>query len=82
MLDQIGFGGVRVGREPDHGAHRLAEPRVRHAEDQGVVHGRVGLQRLLDLFRIDLLAAGIDAVAAAAQEVDRAVGVHGGVVAG
>ena len=42
----------------------------------------MGLQRVLDLFGIDLLAPAVDARRATAQEIDRAVLLDGGQVAG
>ena len=42
----------------------------------------MALQRVLDLFGVDLLAAAVDARRAAAQQVDRAVLLDGGQVAG
>src|SRR5439155_826357 len=65
-----------------HGHDGLAEPRVRHAHDGGVAHGGVLLEGLLDLFGEDLLAAGVDAARAPAEEHDRAVCLDGPHVAG
>ena len=48
----------------------------------GVDHAAVGLQHLLDLFGEHLLAAGVDAHRAAAEQVERAVGADLGPVAG
>jgi hypothetical protein len=42
----------------------------------------VGLERLLDLLRVHLLAAGVDAHRTAAEQGDGAVGLHRGEVAG
>ena len=52
----------------------LAPALVGHADDDRVEHGGVGLERLLDLLGVDLLAAGVDADRAAAEQRDRAVG--------
>ena len=70
-----------VGRLDD-ADDRLAEAVVGHADDDGVAHGRVRLQHLLDLLGEHLLAARVDAHRPAAEEVDRAVGVDRGEVAG
>ena len=51
-------------------------------DDQAVVDRRVGLEDALDLLGEDLLAAGVDAHRAPAQQLDGAVGVDGGHVAG
>ena len=48
----------------------------------GVAHRRVGLEHLLDLLGEHLLAAGVDAHRAAAEQGERAVGLDRGVVAG
>ena len=53
--------------------HDLAPPLVGHAEHARVAHGRVRLQRLFDLLGEDLLAGGVDALRAAAEQQDRAV---------
>ncbi len=55
---------------------------VGNADHDAVEHGIVGSERELDLLGVHLLAAGVDARRAAAQEPDRAVGFDGGVVAG
>ncbi len=60
----------------------LAVGRVGDADDDGVAHGLVRLERLLDLLGEDLLAARVDADRAAAEQVDGAVGVDLGEVAG
>ena len=70
--------GVRFHERGD----RLAPLVVGHADHGGVGDRRVQLQRFLDLFWIDLLAAGVDALTAPAEQGDRAVGLDRGVVAG
>src|SRR4029079_3903260 len=60
----------------------LAPLLVGQSDDGGVGDGGVELEAFLDFFGIHLLAAGVDALAAAAEQHDGAVGVDGGVVAG
>ena len=55
---------------------------VGHADDHAVEHVGCDAERELDLFGVDLLAAGVDARRAAAEQPDRAVGVDRRVVAG
>ncbi len=55
---------------------------IGETNDVGIVYCGVQLQRLLDLLGVDLLAAGVDADRASAQERDGAVGRHRGVVTG
>ena len=52
----------------DEGGHGLAEALVGHADHRGVGDGRVLLEHLLDLLGIDLLAAGVDAPGAPAEQ--------------
>ena len=59
---------VGAGVRFDERGDRLAEALVGHADHGGVGDGRVQLQRLLDLLRVHLLAAGVDALAAAAEQ--------------
>src|SRR5207247_10116146 len=61
------------GAQLDDADHRLTPLLVRDPDDDRVVHGRIGLQDLLDLLRVDLLAAGVDADAAAPGARQRAV---------
>ena len=75
-----GRGGA-VARLHDRG-DPLAPALVGHADDDGVEHGRVRLERGLDLLGEDLLAAGVDALRAAAEQRDRAVGLVDRHVAG
>ena len=69
LVDDVA--GVRLDERRD----RLAEALVGHADDGGVGDRRVQLEHLLDLLRVDLLAAGVDALAAPAEQADGAVGV-------
>ena len=64
---------TRRAREFDDGGDRLAPLLVRHPEHERIGDVGVSLQRLLDLFRVDLLARGVDACTAAAEQVQRAV---------
>ena len=77
-----GLVGGGPGAQLDQGGHPLAEPVVGHADDQCVEHVGVGLQRALDLFGVDLLAAGVHAGVAPAEQGDRAVFLDPGPVAG
>src|SRR5581483_6855282 len=61
---------------------RLAPAVVVDADHEHVVDVRVCLERRLDLLGVDLLAAGVDALRAAAQQRHRAVVLEAGVVAG
>ena len=60
----------------------LAPALVGGAHHDGVEHVGVGLEHRLDLFGEDLLAAGVDAHRAAAQQGDAPVVLDGGEVAG
>src|SRR5581483_1655783 len=71
-LQRGGIGG-RTGAELDQRRHALAEAVVGHAEDQRVEHVRMRLERAFDLFGEDLLATGVHARVAAAEEGYRAV---------
>src|SRR5712671_3534118 len=59
----------------------LAPARVGHTDHRAVEYGGVRLDRGLDLFGEDLLAAGVDRHRAAAEERDASVGLDHGVVA-
>ena len=69
------FGGAPAGLQHDPGADFLAEARVGHAEDLHRLHLRVAEQELLDLARIDVLAAADQHVLHAADDVAVALGV-------
>ncbi|HLB83496.1 MAG TPA: FtsQ-type POTRA domain-containing protein, partial [Steroidobacteraceae bacterium] len=70
--------GVRLDERGD----RLAPLLVGQPDDRGVGDGRVQFEALFDLLRVHLLAAGVDALAAPAEELDGAVGLDLGPVAG
>lgn len=57
--------------------HMVAPRRVRHPGHQRVVHVRMGLQGLLDLLGVHLLAPGVDALRAAPEDHDHALLVDG-----
>jgi hypothetical protein len=57
--------------ELDDGGDGLAVLLVGDADHEAVVDGRVALDRHLHLLGVDLLAAGVDAVGAAAEQRDR-----------
>ncbi len=65
----------------DQGRDSLPEALVGKSDHQGIEDVLVRLQRALDLLRVDLLAAGVDARVAATQERERAVGLNPGEVA-
>ena len=69
-------GGHRVNRDD-----ALAEAVVGRADDHRVTHGRVVLQCGFDFLRIHLFAARVDAHGAAAEQMDRSVGIDRGHVA-
>ena len=78
----VGLVDRRAGLGLDDGGDGLAELLVGHADHHGVAHRGVLLEHLLDLLGEDLLAAGVDAHRAAAEQGDRAVGLDRRVVAG
>ena len=83
VLDELVEGGrARPGAGSHDGGDPLAPPLVGDADDEGVEHLRVGLQRRLDLLGVDLLAARVDALRAAAEQRHRAVELEAGEVAG
>src|SRR2546425_1951962 len=60
-------------RGHDAGADQLPERLVGDADDAGVAHGRVRAEEVLQLARIDLVAAADDELVAAAPDPDVAV---------
>src|SRR6478735_1420484 len=79
-----GLGGERRGAvlHADPRAQLLAVLLVRDADDLGVEDVGVGVEELLDLARVDVLAAADDHVLDAAGDLDVAVIVHDADVAG
>src|SRR5687767_7388698 len=73
MSVQFGQLRLRIVTRLDESTDALAEQVVRNTDDERVEHVRMRLQRRLDLFGEDLLAAGVDARVAAAEEGDVAV---------
>src|SRR5260370_22916833 len=76
VFGDSGFIGLRARFQFDERRYRLAPLRMGQADHGGVLHGGMSEQRFLDLYRSDILAAGLDHVllAGAAQHV--AVLVH------
>src|SRR4029077_16310810 len=76
-----------LGREPgaalghDDGMHPLAPALVGHADHRDFGHALHQRDRILDLGRIDVLAARDDHVLEAIDDIDEAFLVHGGPVA-
>ena len=62
------------GGDRGHGGDGLAETLVVDADDEAVDDAVDALDGLFDLLGEDLLAAGVDDVAAAAEQDQRAVG--------
>src|SRR3546814_13167676 len=54
--------------EVNHRRHRLAPLVIGHPHDKRILDRRMGLERFLDLFGIDLFARGVDADAAPAEQ--------------
>src|SRR5574337_62687 len=76
------FGELLAGLGDDPRAQLFAEARVRPADPLHVLHLRVPVQELLDLARVDVLAAADHHVLDAADDVDVALGVHRREIAG
>jgi hypothetical protein len=74
--------GLGAGLHPDPGAELLAVLRVGHPDDLSVEDVGVGVEELLDLARVDVLAAADDHVLDPAGDLDEAVLVHDGEVTG
>jgi hypothetical protein len=66
--------GHEVGAKLHHGGHLGAPGLARSTDHDGVEHGRMALQGLLDLLGEDLLATGIDRHRAPTVNGDRPVG--------
>ena len=63
-------------------AHLLAQDRVRNADDGGIGHGGVLVEDALDLDAVDVLATADQHVLGPVDDVDEAVLVEAGHVAG
>src|SRR5690606_5445891 len=74
VRDHVVVRGRAAGTELDDRDHLLAPALVGHADDERVEDVGVRLERALDLLREHLLAARVDALRAAPEDRDRAVG--------
>src|SRR5581483_9656418 len=81
LPDLLGRGAL-ARPELDPGADLLAVPGIGHADHLHVLHLGMAVEEFLDLSRIDVLAAPDDHVLQAADDVDVALVIHGGEVAG
>ena len=73
---------LRAGREMDHRRRLLAQRAVRHADQRAVGHRGMRVEHVLDLGRIDVLAAADHHVLGAVDDVDEALLVEPREVAG
>src|SRR3954470_14046828 len=64
---------VRAGERNDDGADLLAELLVRYADHRRLGHPRMSLETVLDLDRVDVLAAAQDEVGAPGGQVEKPV---------
>src|SRR5215467_3114156 len=80
--DDLIRGGLGTLVERDERLRPLSPARVGHSDDGAFEHGGVGGDRLLDLDARDVLAAGDDDVLAPVTQLDVAVGMPHGEVAG
>ena len=72
-----------VARPDDDGDHHIVLGELAgHAECRSVEHARVELDDFFDFERRDVLAPAADAVGPAADEVEEAIGIAAGEVAG
>src|SRR3546814_4602099 len=62
-----------VDAEVDNSGDGLAPFLVRHAHDQRVTNGGMGLENLLDFLGVNFLASSVDADAATAQQGQAAI---------
>src|SRR5574344_500147 len=72
--------GARLGDDP--GAQLFAKTAVRNPDDLDVLYLRMAVEEFLDFAWIDVLSATNDHVFDAAHDVDVALRIHGGEVAG
>src|SRR5690606_26914836 len=82
LRDDVLLGDRLPRLQHHHGLHRLAPLVVRHTDDRTFQHRRMPRDRLLDLDAEDVLAAGDDHVLRAVDDVDVALVVPRGDVAG
>src|SRR5690349_3787704 len=82
VLDELGLRGYPTGPQRDVCLHLLPEPGVRDADDGGFGDGRVGVQDVLDLAGVDVVAAADDEVLLAVDDEHEAVLVDEAEVAG
>src|SRR5690348_4946304 len=76
VVDQLALGRAHAGLQHDLGVDGLAPLWVRHAEHRQLQHCRVAGERILDLGRVDVLAAGHDHVLGAVDNEHVAARVH------
>ena len=76
--NEIGFDNCLAGQWFNESSDGLSKAFVRNADYCGIGDCRVQFERLFNFFRIDLFAAGVDALAATTQELDGAVGINAG----
>ena len=72
VADHVALG-QRRRRRATIGLDRLAEDRVGHADDRRLAHAGELVEHVLDFLRAHLLAAGLDDVVLAADEIEVAV---------
>ena len=72
----------RTRRQNQHGGRHMAFDGVRHGDDRDIGDGGMAQEQVLDLERIDILAAGIEHVIGTALEIVESIGVAGKEVAG
>ena len=82
VLADVGLGRLAVVLEDDDGADEFAERAAGHGDDGGLADGGVLAEDVFDLDGVDVLAGDDDHLVLAALEVDEAVGVDAGEVAG
>ena len=73
---------VGAGLERDHRLDRHAEDRIGHADHRRLADAGQRIEDVLDFLRADLLAARLDDVVLAADEIEKAVLVGAEQVAG
>ncbi len=76
MAQHVALGELMAVSADDERLDRLAQHFIRHANDGRLHHSRELVQHVLDLFGSDLLAAALDNVILAGDEVQKALLVH------